>query len=132
MWTTNSCGWDDGGADLQCVVCRYSQDGSPQDPSSDPASAIVILLVTREVVQKNKADAYKVLSHIETAGHSSTASPHTRFTEFGVPGHNLLCAPGKGAEVTVACFTATAALGASFMSLSLSGLRLKIRLSSSD
>jgi len=69
----------------------------------------MILLVTRDVVLNNKATAYEVLNHFETAGHSSTAGPHTRFVEFRVPGHNLLAAPGKGAEIVKQCFTATAA-----------------------
>ena len=110
MWTTNSCGWDDRGADLQCVVCRYSQDGKPQDPNEDPAANIVIFLVTREVVASNEAGAYKVLNHFETAGYSSTAGPQTRFNEFHVPGRYILAAPGgRGSEIVKECFTNTAA-----------------------
>ena len=109
MWTTNSCGWDDRGADLQCVVCRFSQDGEPQDPNVDPAENIMIILVTREVIAENDPKAYEVLNHFETAGFSSTAGPHTRFTQFHVPDHNVLAAPGgKGAEIVKQCFTATA------------------------
>jgi alkylation response protein AidB-like acyl-CoA dehydrogenase len=110
MWATNSCGWDDRGADLQCVVCRYAQDGEEQDPSSDPADSIVILLVTRDIVEKNTLKAYEVLDHMELPGHSSTAGPHIKFTEFRVPGHNILATPGKGAPIVLQCFTATAAL----------------------
>jgi alkylation response protein AidB-like acyl-CoA dehydrogenase len=110
MWATNFSGWDDRGADLQCVVCRHSQDGKDQDPTSDPADAVLILLVAREVVQNNKASAYQVLNHPEIAGHSSVNGPHVKFTEFRVPSHNLLAAPGKGAPIIIQCFTATAAL----------------------
>ncbi|KAH8602290.1 acyl-CoA dehydrogenase/oxidase [Bisporella sp. PMI_857] len=110
MWPTNCSGWDDRGADLQCLVCRFAQNGEEQDPDADPADSILILLVTREVVARNKESAYQVLSHFETAGHTSTAGPHTRFTEFRVPDHNLLAAPGKGAQIVTQCFTATAAL----------------------
>jgi len=110
MWASNSGGWDDRGADLECVVCRHSQDGSPQDPSSNPADAILILLVTRDTIAKNNPDAYKILSHVELPGHSSTAGPHLRFSDFRVPDHNLLAAPGKGAPIILQCFTATAAL----------------------
>jgi alkylation response protein AidB-like acyl-CoA dehydrogenase len=70
----------------------------------------MILLVTREIIAKNAPSAYEVLSYVETAGHSSTTGPHIRFTEFRVPGHNLLAEPGKGAAVVLQCFTATAAL----------------------
>jgi len=110
MWPTNCCGWDDKGADLQCVVCRLSQNGEPQDPSEDPTDSIMILLVTREVVANNEPGAYKVLNHFETVGFSSTAGPHTRFTNFRVPNHNVLAGPkGNGAEIVKQCFTATAA-----------------------
>ena len=109
MWATNCSGWDDRGADLQCVVCRYSQDGKEQDPSSNPADAIMILLVTRDIVEKNSPSAYQILNHPELPGHSSNNGPHIRLTEFRVPGHNLLAAPGKGAPVVLQCFTATAA-----------------------
>lgn len=110
MWATNCSGWDDRGADLQCVVCRYSQDGREQDPSSDPADAIMIILVTRDIVEKNSPSAYQVLNHPELPGHSSNNGPHIRFTEFRVSGRHLLAAPGKGAPVVLQCFTTTAAL----------------------
>jgi alkylation response protein AidB-like acyl-CoA dehydrogenase len=110
MWATNCCGWDDRGADLQCLVCRFSQDGKDQDPKADPADSIMILLVTREVVENNEQSAYQVLKHLEITGHSSTAGPHTRFVEFRVPGRNLLAAPGKGAEIVSLSFTSSACL----------------------
>lgn len=133
MWATNSCGWDDRGADLQCVVCRYSQDGKPQDPSSDPADAIMILLVTRDVVEKNTQSAYEVLDHIELPGHASTAGPHIRFTEFRVPRHNLLAAPGKGAPIVLQCFTATAALvGAMATGIMASAFEAALKFAKSD
>lgn len=110
MWATNCSGWDDRGADLQCVVCRCSQDGKDQDPTSNPADAVLILLVTRDVVESNDPNAYQVLTHLELPGHSSTAGPHVRFTEFHVPSHNLLSAPGHSVPIIEHSFTATAAL----------------------
>lgn len=110
MWASNCGGWDDRGADIECLVCRYSQDGSPQDPSADPADSILILLVTRDIIARNDPAAYEVLKHIETPGHSSTTGPHVRYTEFRVPEHNLLAAPGRGAPIIIQCFTATASL----------------------
>jgi alkylation response protein AidB-like acyl-CoA dehydrogenase len=77
----------------------------------------MILLVTREIIAKNAPSAYQVLSHIETTGHSSATGPHIRFTEFRVPGHNLLAEPGKGAVVILQCFTATAALVGTYFQL---------------
>ncbi|KAJ9196006.1 hypothetical protein DTO164E3_6544 [Paecilomyces variotii] len=110
LWTTNSSGWDGKGADLQCVVCRYSPDGSPQDPSADPASSILILIVTREVIAQNPPTAYTILSEPELAGHVAVTNPHTRFTNFRVPESHLLCLPGTGAAVVEQAFTSSAAL----------------------
>ncbi|KAF4445905.1 hypothetical protein F53441_10376 [Fusarium austroafricanum] len=112
LWTTNSAGWDGKGADLACVVCRISDDPSkPQDPDIDPATQIVILLVTPEIVAKNQKGAYKVLGEPELAGHITTSGPYTRFTEFRVPHENLLCTPGLKAQGLVEkSFTMTAAV----------------------
>jgi len=133
MWATNCSGWDDRGADLQCVVCRYSQDGSDQDPQSNPADAIMILLVTREVVESNATSAYEVLKHVELPGHSSTSGPHIRFKEFRVPAHNLLAAPGKGAEIAVQCFTSTAVLvGAMSVGIMSQVFELALKFAKSD
>ena len=110
MWATNCSGWNGRSADLQCVLCRYSQDGKTQDPSVDPADSIMMLLVTRDIVEKNSEKAYVVLDHMKLPGHSSTCGPHLRFTDFRVPGHYMLAEPEKGAPVVLQCFPATAAL----------------------
>ncbi|KAL2683409.1 hypothetical protein Neosp_007879 [[Neocosmospora] mangrovei] len=111
LWTSNSAGWDEEGAALACVVCRLSDDASkPQDPNVDPASLIMILLVTPEVIANNQKGAYQVLGEPELAGHLTTSGPHTRFTEFRVPHENLLCAPGTGVPIVETAFTMSAAL----------------------
>ncbi|KAH7360890.1 acyl-CoA dehydrogenase domain-containing protein [Rhexocercosporidium sp. MPI-PUGE-AT-0058] len=110
IWATSSCGWDDLGPDLMCVVCRYSQDGTPQDPEADPADSTMILLIPRDIVAKNKPEAYQVLNHIESSGFSATAGPHIRFTDFRVPGANLLAAPGTAGAVITRAFGSSAAL----------------------
>ncbi|KAF2268604.1 acyl-CoA dehydrogenase NM domain-like protein [Lojkania enalia] len=110
LWTTNSSGWDQRGADLQCVVCRQSSPGSPQDLTSDPASQILILLVTREDVTKNDHSAYQILSDPELAGFKSAIGPHSRFTNFRVPASQLLCRPGEGAAIVEQTFGSSAAL----------------------
>jgi nitroalkane oxidase len=133
MWATNCCGWDDHGADLQCLVCRYSQDGSDQNPEADPADSIMILLVTREIVARNEASAYQVLKHIEIPGHTSTAGPHTRFTEFRVPGRNLLAAPGEGAAIVAQSFTSSACLvGAMSVGVMSAAFEASLRFAKSD
>ncbi|KAI8670248.1 Nitroalkane oxidase [Fusarium keratoplasticum] len=111
LWTSNSAGWGEEGADLACVVCRLSDDASKtQDPNIDPASLIMILLVTPEVIANNPKEAYQVLGEPELAGHITTSGPHTRFTEFRVPHENLLCPPGEGAPIVETAFTMSAAL----------------------
>lgn len=70
----------------------------------------MILLVTRDQIAKNKPDAYKVLKHIESTGHSSTAGPHVRFTEFRVPAHRLLGEIGQAGAIITRAFSSSAAL----------------------
>lgn len=110
LWTTNSGGWDGSGADLQCVVCRNSEDGGGPDPARDPAEDILILLVTPDVIASNDPGAYQVLSEQELAGFPSASGPHSRFTNLRVPDTNLLCPPGKGAQVVEQTFGSSAAL----------------------
>ncbi|KAI3393853.1 hypothetical protein diail_3580 [Diaporthe ilicicola] len=110
LWTTNSGGWDGKGADLQCVVCRRSDDSAPLDPARDPAEDILILLVTPEVIAANGPDAYKVLGETELVGYPSASGPHSRFTNLRVPNANLLCPPGQGAQTVEQTFGSSAAL----------------------
>ena len=114
MWATNSSGWDDRGADLQCLVCRVvpGENETAQDPSADPADAIMILLVTRATIASNKPDSYEIISHPEFTGLTAVSGPHVRFTRFHVPAHNLLAAPGKGAPIITNAFNSSTALAA--------------------
>ncbi|ORY13316.1 acyl-CoA dehydrogenase/oxidase [Clohesyomyces aquaticus] len=109
-WTTNSGGWDQRGADLQCVVCRQSSPDSTKDLDGDPVSNILILLVTREDVSNNDASAYTVLSEPELTGLVSSSGPYSRFTKFRVPAGNLLCPPGQGAQIVEQTFGSSAAI----------------------
>lgn len=110
LWTTNSGGWEGKGADLQCVVCRRSHYGLAQDPARDPVENILILLVTPEVIAANDPGAYEVLSEPELLGYPCTSGPHNRFTNLRVPDANLLCPPGKGAQIVEQTFGSSAAL----------------------
>lgn len=110
LWTTNSGGWEGKGADLQCVVCRYSEDGGPPDPAKDPVEDILILLVTPDIIAANNPGAYEVLSEQELSGFPCASGPHSRFTNLRVPDANLLCPPGKGAQVVEQTFGSSAAL----------------------
>lgn len=105
IWATNSAGWDFEGADLQCVVCRTIK---PQ--SEEPADAIMILLVTIADIKRNVPDAFKVLRHVSTAGHTACSGPHIKYTDLRVPTKNVLCPPGTGAPIVSGAFDCTAVL----------------------
>jgi alkylation response protein AidB-like acyl-CoA dehydrogenase len=109
MWATNSAGWDFKGCDLACVVCRDITDGTA-DPESDPKDRVMIIMVTRADLDRNGPDAFQVLRHISTPGHTSVSGPHVRYTNIRVPAKNVLCPPGQGAQVAFGSFDASAVL----------------------
>ncbi|UKZ95218.1 uncharacterized protein TrAFT101_010068 [Trichoderma asperellum] len=109
LWTTNSAGWDGKGAALSCLCCRYSEDGGPQDPQDDPASNIIVLLVTRDTVAQNDPGAYQKIEEPNLMGHIAASGPLTRYTNFKVPVTDVL-SPGNGASVIERAFSMSAAL----------------------
>lgn len=133
LWTTNSGGWDGKGANLQCVACRVSPDGSPQDPSTNPADSIVVLMVTTEVLAANPPDAYRVLADPELAGHTAASGPHSRFTNLRVPAENVLAAPDAGAQLIQQTFAASAAIvGAMAVSIMRSAFEAAMKFAKTD
>ena len=78
VWATNSGGWDGKGADLQCLVCRQvnTADGANGvngvHDNEDPAKSIIILMVTRDIVEENDAAAYQILSEYGPSSHFRT------------------------------------------------------------
>ncbi|KPI40449.1 Nitroalkane oxidase [Cyphellophora attinorum] len=122
IWATNSSGWDDRGADLQCVVCRIPSASSPKattngtttngtSPTNNNRTQIAILLVTRADIARNPLSAYSILSHPSTLGHRAVNGPHQRFTNLRVPKSQLLAPPdGTGAALVEATFTGSAAI----------------------
>ncbi|KIW27789.1 uncharacterized protein PV07_07497 [Cladophialophora immunda] len=106
IWATNCSGWDDRGADVQCVLCRVA--GSA--PAEDVRGQTAIIVVTRQDIAANDPSAYQVLYHPQTIGHTAVNGPHIRFKDLRVPKSNLLAPPGKGADVVEMTFTASAAL----------------------
>ncbi|EAW20638.1 acyl-CoA dehydrogenase family protein [Aspergillus fischeri NRRL 181] len=109
IWATNSAGWDFRGADLSCVVCRCVDEGEVAQASC-PQDLIMILLVTRQDIQRNGPDCFQVLKHVETAGHKATSGPHIKYTNLRVPVENVLCAPGTGAPIVLHSFEISAML----------------------
>ncbi|KAI0007247.1 acyl-CoA dehydrogenase domain-containing protein [Xylariaceae sp. FL0662B] len=110
IWATSSAGWDYKGADLACVVCRDVTDLSSSTEDSDPKDSIMILVVTREDLDRNGAEAFEVIRDVETMGHVSVSGPHIKYTNVRVPAKNVLCAPGEGAAIVNASFDSTATL----------------------
>lgn len=106
IWATNCSGWDDRGADLQCVVCRVVDSAAAEDVRAQTA----IILVTREDINRNQADAFSVVYHPDTLGHTAVNGPRIRFKDLHVPKGNLLAPPGKGADLVEMTFTASAVL----------------------
>lgn len=104
IWATNSSGWDDRGADLQCLCCRVKDSGP------DMRSQVAIIVVTRSDIAANAPSAFQVLSNLKTIGHTAVNGPHIRYTALRVPKANLLVPPGKGADVIDLTFTASAVL----------------------
>ncbi|PKX93459.1 acyl-CoA dehydrogenase family protein [Aspergillus novofumigatus IBT 16806] len=109
IWATNSAGWDFRGADLSCVVCRCVDEDEVAQASC-PQDLIMILLVTRDDIQRNGPDCFQVLKHVETAGHKATSGPHIKYTNLRVPVENVLCAPGTGAPIVLHSFEISAML----------------------
>ncbi|KAI4157888.1 MAG: hypothetical protein LQ342_007923 [Letrouitia transgressa] len=107
VWATNCAGWDFKGADLQVVACR--------DPSStfkSPEESAMILLVTRELIEANESDAFTVVKHLETPGHTACSGPHVKFSNLRVPESHVLAAPGssKALQLIQAAFTSSAVI----------------------
>ncbi|KAH8156006.1 hypothetical protein CIB48_g12239, partial [Xylaria polymorpha] len=111
VWATNSAGWDFKGADLACVVCRDVTDSlSQKDKDRDPKDSIMILLVTREDLDRNGPGAFEVIRQVETMGHTSVSGPHIKYTNVRVPNKNVLCVPGEGAAIVNGSFDCSAVL----------------------
>ncbi|GAB1198157.1 hypothetical protein APSETT444_007465 [Aspergillus pseudonomiae] len=121
-------GWDDRGADIQCVTCRCENAAYS---TADAKGQTMILLVTRADVAANAPDAYAVLSHPETIGHRAVSGPHIRFRNFVAK--EVIAMPGAGAEVIEAAFTASAGLvGAMGVALMRRGFDMTLRFAKSD
>ncbi|KAI1121827.1 acyl-CoA dehydrogenase [Nemania abortiva] len=110
IWATNSAGWDFKGADLACVVCRDVSHSTGQDKDADPSDSIMILLVTREDLDRNGPGAFEVIRQFETMGHTSVSGPHIKYTNVRVPSKNVLCKPGEGAAIVNGSFDCSAVL----------------------
>ncbi|KAJ5815069.1 Acyl-CoA dehydrogenase [Penicillium riverlandense] len=109
MWATNSAGWDFKGADLSCVVCRCVNEEVVAQ-ATHPRDLIMIVLVTRQDIERNERECFQILKHLETAGHAAVSGPHLKYTNLRVPAENILCAPGTGAPIVTHSFDISAML----------------------
>ncbi|KAF5244822.1 hypothetical protein FANTH_7589 [Fusarium anthophilum] len=98
------------GAKLSCLCVRYSEDGGAEKADVDPATTLMVLLVTREVVAKNPSAAYVMLEEPDLMGHIAVTGPQTRYTNFKVPADHVLFAPGSGAKQIEEAFGITGAM----------------------
>jgi nitroalkane oxidase len=110
IWATNCSGWDDRGADIQCVVCRIVDPENRSEALDRARNETAIIIVTKEDILANKPDAFTVVIHPQTVGHTAVNGPHVCYKGLRVPQSNLLAAPGKGAEIVEMTFTASAAI----------------------
>lgn len=94
VWKCNSAGWDFKGCDLACVVCR--DVSTPEEEGEDPVGRVMIVLVTREDLERNGEGAFEVIRHVSTPGHTSVSGPHMRYNNMRAPAKNVLCSPGEG------------------------------------
>lgn len=102
-WASNCGGWDYGGADLHCVVCRTEKSGPP-------SASGAIIIVTRDDINRSPSGAFEVLGDIETIGHTAVSGPLIKFNKLRVPKENILGKPGDGPRMISATFTVSAAL----------------------
>jgi len=72
----------------------------------------MILLVTREIIQQNPADAYTIVKHLDTPGHTASSGPHVKFDGLRVPDSHVLARPGTMAahRLIEAAFTMSAVI----------------------
>lgn len=91
------------------MICRQSVG-----EFADPSQAIIILLVTREIVAANDSSAYEILEEPDLMGHPATTGPHSKFTNFKVPEENVLAVGEAAASLVEQSFTASGALVGSF------------------
>lgn len=108
IWACSSAGWDWEGADLGCVVCRDVTTEAAAD--GDPKDNVMIILVTREDIERNAKGAFKTLRKLQTMGHTAVAGPHIKYTDLRVPAGNVLCQPGEGSDVVLKAFDFSAVL----------------------
>ncbi|SFJ69183.1 acyl-CoA dehydrogenase family protein [Bradyrhizobium sp. Gha] len=96
-WVSSATGWNRGGADVLCVVCRTNS-------AAPPSEAISIIAVEGPV----KGLVFE--RAIDTIGHRAHLVPQFGLQNVATPHRNLLGQEGAGLALTAAAFTGTAAL----------------------
>ena len=96
-WVSSATGWDRGGADVLCVVCRT-------DASVPPEQGVSIIAVERP------ARGIVFERAIDAVGHRAHLVPQFGLQNVIAPQSNLLGPEGGGLMLATGAFTATAAL----------------------
>ncbi|KAM0131543.1 hypothetical protein ACHAO1_007256 [Botrytis cinerea] len=65
------------------------------------SNAMLVLLITPEIIPQNYPGAYKVLEHLELPGHIAMCGPLVEFTNLRVPISRILGTPGKSTAAAV-------------------------------
>jgi alkylation response protein AidB-like acyl-CoA dehydrogenase len=97
QWISSATGWDRGGADLLCVVCRT-------EPDAPPERGISVIAVPRP------ARGLVVERFLDSVGHRAHLLPRFRLEAVRVPRDHVIGRVGGGIETVEASFTGTAAL----------------------
>jgi alkylation response protein AidB-like acyl-CoA dehydrogenase len=79
------------------------------DPPVDPASRVMIILVTREDIQRQQ-EAFRVIDHFPTTGHTACSGPHINYEKLRVPVANVLCTGQAAVNVVAGSFDFSAVL----------------------
>lgn len=91
------------------------------------------MLVTRDIVAKNDAEAYEILGEPDLMGMTATTGPHSRFTDFRVPEENVLAMGEAAASLVEQSFTASGALvGALSVSIMRAAFEAALQFAKSD
>jgi alkylation response protein AidB-like acyl-CoA dehydrogenase len=105
IWAGNSAGWDGKGADVLTILCR-----DPDAQSDDPQESAMIILATREIIDANEPEAFKVVEHKITPGFTAYSGPHVRFTNLKIPSKFIVAAGATAVGLVATAFTASAAM----------------------
>jgi len=103
VWAGNSIGWDGMGADVQTIFCRKPESGKLTESS-------MIILATREILDRNNPGAFSVVEHKITPGFTVACGPHVRFKDLRIPNKFVIASGQEASQLISMAFTASATM----------------------